>query len=56
MERLCVTQQMQLLLAGPQEFATFFAKEVLEWGKVAREKISRAAKPPPFTRARRGSA
>jgi hypothetical protein len=29
---------MQLLLAGPQEFATFFEKEVLEWGKVAREK------------------
>jgi hypothetical protein len=28
---------MQLLLAGPQAFATFFEKEVVEWGKVARE-------------------
>ena len=37
MERLCVTQQMQLLLAGPQAFDTFFEKEVVEWGKVARE-------------------
>jgi hypothetical protein len=27
-------QQMQLLLAGLQKFATFFAKEVVEWGKV----------------------
>jgi len=25
---------MQLLLAGPQEFSTFFAKELVEWGKV----------------------
>jgi hypothetical protein len=29
---------MQLLLAGPQAFATFFAKEVVEWGKAVREK------------------
>jgi hypothetical protein len=34
---------MQLLLAGQQEFDTFFEKEVVEWGKVGREKISRAA-------------
>jgi hypothetical protein len=36
-------QQMQLPLAGPQSFATFFEKEVVQWGKVGREKISRAA-------------
>jgi tripartite-type tricarboxylate transporter receptor subunit TctC len=36
-QRLRETQQMQLLMAGPQEFATFFAKEVVEWGKVVRE-------------------
>ncbi len=36
-QRLRETQQMQLLMQGPQEFATFFAKEVIEWGKVVRD-------------------
>jgi tripartite-type tricarboxylate transporter receptor subunit TctC len=31
------TQQMTLLLAGPKDFATFFAKQVDAWGKVVRE-------------------
>lgn len=36
-ERLQTTQQMSLLMQGPQEFAKFFAREVVEWGKVVRE-------------------
>ena len=28
---------MTLLMEGPDAFAKFFAKEVVEWGKVVRE-------------------
>jgi tripartite-type tricarboxylate transporter receptor subunit TctC len=36
-ERLQSTQQMSLLMEGPQDFQKFFAREVVEWGKVVRE-------------------
>ena len=36
-ERLQTTQQMSLLMQGPQDFQKFFAREVVEWGKVVRE-------------------
>lgn len=36
-KRLQETQQMTLLMEGPDAFAKFFAKEVVEWGKVVRE-------------------
>jgi tripartite-type tricarboxylate transporter receptor subunit TctC len=36
-DRLQTTQQMTLLMQGPQEFSKFFAREVVEWGKVVRE-------------------
>ena len=36
-QRLRDTQQMTLLMSGPKEFGAFFAKEVVEWGKVVRE-------------------
>jgi tripartite-type tricarboxylate transporter receptor subunit TctC len=36
-ERLQTTQQMTLLMQGPQDFSKFFAREVVEWGKVVRE-------------------
>jgi tripartite-type tricarboxylate transporter receptor subunit TctC len=36
------TQQMTLLLAGAEEFASFFAKQVSIWGQVVRENNIRA--------------
>ena len=36
-KRLQETQQMTLLMEGPDAFAKFFAKEVVDWGKVVRE-------------------
>jgi tripartite-type tricarboxylate transporter receptor subunit TctC len=36
-QRLRETQQMTLLMQGPKEFAPFFAKEVVYWGKVVRD-------------------
>jgi tripartite-type tricarboxylate transporter receptor subunit TctC len=36
------TQQMTLLLAGAEEFGTFFAKQVSVWGQVVRENNIRA--------------
>lgn len=36
-KRLQETQQMTLLMEGPEPFAKFFAKEVVDWGKVVRE-------------------
>ena len=36
-QRLRETQQMTLVMSGPKEFGDFFAKEVVEWGKVVRE-------------------
>jgi len=35
--RLKETQQMTLVLGGPGELQTFFAKQVQDWGKVVRE-------------------
>jgi tripartite-type tricarboxylate transporter receptor subunit TctC len=35
--RLRDTQQMTLVLGGPGELKTFFAKQVTEWGKVVRD-------------------
>jgi len=36
-QRLQTTQQMSLLMQGPAEFKTFFANEVVAWGKVVKE-------------------
>ena len=36
-QRLEQAQQMKLLLEKPDAFATFFAKEVVDWGKVVRD-------------------
>lgn len=36
-KRLQETQQMTLLMEGPEAFAKFFAKEVVDWGKVVRD-------------------
>jgi tripartite-type tricarboxylate transporter receptor subunit TctC len=36
------TQQMTLLLAGPEEFGSFFAKQVSIWGQVVRDNNIRA--------------
>jgi hypothetical protein len=35
--RLQEAQQMTLIMDKPDAFAKFFAKEVVEWGKVVRD-------------------